>query len=152
MTGNCVSSCCRSASITAANGALDARMPSMQAPERPRRPIRRMQRTRQSCRARPPHHVPGAVGGIVVDEDDFPRNARKRGLEPPKKRGDIVAFVEGGNHDRKSRHRNGLRRVFGGRSDGFIHAASIYPIGLAEAKAQFPKMAIGKGIKPAKKA
>ena len=28
-------------------------MPSMQAPDRPRRPIRRMQRTRESCRARP---------------------------------------------------------------------------------------------------
>ena len=33
------------------NGALVARIPSMQAVLRPRRPMRRMQRTRTSCRA-----------------------------------------------------------------------------------------------------
>ncbi len=43
------SSCCRSASITATNGALLASIPSTQAPARPRRPTRRMQRTRASC-------------------------------------------------------------------------------------------------------
>ena len=40
--------------------ALEARIPSMQAPDSPRRPIRLMQRTRESCRAsaRTTSHVP----------------------------------------------------------------------------------------------
>ena len=49
------------------------------------------------------HHVPGAVGGIVVDEDDFPGHAGERGLQPPEQRGDVVALVEGGDDDRKLR-------------------------------------------------
>ena len=99
----------------------------MQAPDRPRRPIRRMQRTRESCRASSAHHVPGAVGGIVIDKDDFPGHAGERGLQPPEQRGDVVALVEGGHDHRKLRQTRGLRRVFGARSDGFIHAASVYP-------------------------
>src|SRR5207245_6805104 len=46
---------------------------------------------------------------------------------PPKQRGDVVALIEGGDDDRKLKRRGGLRRVFGARSDGFIHAASVYP-------------------------
>ena len=53
MAGNRVSSCCRSASMTATKGAEDDRMPSMQAPESPLRPMRRMTRTRGSVAARP---------------------------------------------------------------------------------------------------
>ena len=49
--GRMVSSCCRSASITATTGAEEASMPSMQAPARPRRLTRRRQRTRESSRA-----------------------------------------------------------------------------------------------------
>ena len=47
----------------------------MQAPDRPRRPIRLTQRTRLSSRASPRTHFAGAVGGIVIDEDDFPGDA-----------------------------------------------------------------------------
>ena len=110
-------------------------MPSMQAPDRPRRPIRRMQRTRESCRASAAHHLPGAVGGIVVDEDDFPGDAGERRLQPPVQHGDVVALVEGGDDDRKLRQTGGLRRVFGARSDGFIHDASVYPQPPGDAKA-----------------
>ena len=46
-----VSSCCRSASITAIAAAEEASMPSMHAPASPRRPMRRRQRTRASVRA-----------------------------------------------------------------------------------------------------
>ncbi len=67
-------------------------------------------------------HVPGAVGRIVVDEDDFPGHARERRLQPPVQLGDVVALVEGGNDDRKLRRNSALRRAFGG---GFIHAASV---------------------------
>ena len=95
------------------------------------------------------HHVPGAVGGIVVDEDDFPGDAGERRLQPPEQRGDVVALVEGGDDDRKLRRRSGLRRGFGARSDGFIHAASVYPQRSGEAKAQFrPKSKTGgQGVK-----
>src|SRR5258707_1186238 len=86
-----------------------------------------------------PHQVPGAVGGIVIDEDDFEGNACERRLQPLKQRGDVVALVEGGDDDRKLSQCGGLRRVFGARSDGFIHAASVYPIAPGEAKAQFPE-------------
>ena len=55
----------------------------MQAPDRPRRPIRRMQRTRGILPRQAAHHFPGAVGGIVVDEDDFPGDAGQRRLQPP---------------------------------------------------------------------
>jgi hypothetical protein len=72
-------------------------------------------------------HVPGAIGGIVVDEDDFPGFARQCRLQPPVQRGDVVALVEGGDDDRKLRRNSGLRRVFGGRSGGVTHAASVYP-------------------------
>ena len=48
--GRIRSSCCKSASITATTGALEASMPSMQAPARPRRLTRRRQRTRESSR------------------------------------------------------------------------------------------------------
>src|SRR5258706_10356387 len=85
-----------------------------------------------------PYQVPGAVGGIVIDEDDFKADARERRFQPPKQRGDVVALVEGGDDDRKLSQCGGLRRVFGPRSDGFIHAASVYPIASGEAKAQFP--------------
>ena len=53
MRGRMVSSCCRSASMTATNGASVASMPSMQADERPRRPIRRITRTRGMVLCRP---------------------------------------------------------------------------------------------------
>ena len=68
------------------------------------------------------HHVPGAVGGIVVDENDFPGHAGKRSLQPVEQRGDVVALVEGGDDDRKLRGCDRPRRAFGARSDGFIHA------------------------------
>src|ERR1700692_1006425 len=112
--------------MTAANGALEARMPSMQAPDRPRRPIRLTQRTRESCRARPrtTSHVPsGELSSTKMTSQFTPRRA----LQPPKQRGDVVALIECGDDDRKLRRIGGLRRVFGGRSDGFIHAASVYP-------------------------
>ena len=50
MPGNSASSCCRSASMTARNGAPLASMPSTQALDRPRRPTRRRQRTRGNRR------------------------------------------------------------------------------------------------------
>ena len=49
------------------------------------------------------HDLPGAVGGIVVDEDDFPGDAGERRLQPPVQLGDVVALVEGGDDDRKLR-------------------------------------------------
>jgi len=62
----------------AAQGALEARMPSMQAPDRPRRPIRRMQRTRESCRARPrtTSQVPsGELSSTKMTSQAFPASA-----------------------------------------------------------------------------
>ena len=50
--GTSVSSCCRSASITARYGAELASIPSMHAEASPRLPMRWMQRTRRSCWAR----------------------------------------------------------------------------------------------------
>src|SRR6267378_3376215 len=50
--GTSVSSCCRSASITARYGAELASIPSMHAEARPRLPMRWRQRTRRSCWAR----------------------------------------------------------------------------------------------------
>src|SRR6267143_4306481 len=50
--GTSVSSCCRSASITATYGAELASIPSMHAEARPRLPMRWRQRTRRSCWAR----------------------------------------------------------------------------------------------------
>ena len=82
----------------------------------------------------PPQHFPGAVRGIVIDEDGFKGDAGERGLQPPKQRSDVVALVEGGDDDRKLRRNSGLRRGFGGPLDGFIHAASVYPIASGEAK------------------
>ena len=79
---------------------------------------------------------PGAVRGIVIDENDLPGDAGKRRLQPAKQRGDVVPLVEGRDDDRKLRRSNRLRRAFGARSDGFIHAASVYPIAPGEAKAQ----------------
>ncbi len=67
------------------------------------------------------HHFPGAVGGIVVDEHDFPGDVLERRLQPPVQNGDVVALVEGGDDDRKLRQTGGLRRVFGARFDGVIH-------------------------------
>jgi hypothetical protein len=73
------------------------------------------------------HHIPGAIGRIIINEDDFPGDAGQRGLQLPQQRGDVVAFVEGGDDDRKLRQTGGLRRIFGARSDSLIHAASLYP-------------------------
>jgi len=68
------------------------------------------------------HHIPGFIGGIVIDEDDLPANASERAVQPPNQRRDIVALVEGRNNDGKLRCSNGLRRTFGPRSDGVVHA------------------------------
>src|SRR6202162_609379 len=74
-----------------------------------------------------PHHLPGPVRRIVIDKDDFEGDARERGLQPPKQRGDVVALVKGWDDDRKLRQTSGLRRVHGPGWDGVIHAASVYP-------------------------
>ena len=110
-------------------------MPSMQAPDRPRRPIRRMQRTRRILPRQAAHHFPGAVGGIVVDEDDFPGDVPERRLQPPVQHRDVVALVEGGDDDRKLRQTGGLRRVFGARSDGVIHERQRIAAAAGDAKA-----------------
>ena len=41
------------------------------------------------------HHLPGAVGGIVIDEDDLPGDAGQCRLQPPEQRGDVVALKVG---------------------------------------------------------
>ena len=73
------------------------------------------------------HHLPGAVRRIVVDEDHFPGDAGERGLELAIKLGHIVALVEGGDDDRKRRQVGACLRRVSARSDGFIHARSVYP-------------------------
>ena len=70
------------------------------------------------------HHLPGAVGRIVIDKDDFPGDARERSFQPPQQRGDIITLIEGRDDDRELRRTAGLQRDFGARSDGFIHAAA----------------------------
>src|SRR6185437_6622050 len=70
---------------------------------------------------------------IVVDKDDLPGNAGQRRFQPPVQHRDVVALVEGGNDDRKLGRNDGQRRLsrprrgVGTRSDGFIHAARVYP-------------------------
>src|SRR5258707_9943430 len=74
-----------------------------------------------------PHHFPGAVGGIVVEEHDFPGNTLQRRIQPPVQHRDVVALVEGGDDDRKLGQTGGLRWVVEARFDGVIHGASVYP-------------------------
>src|SRR4051812_26519495 len=47
------------------------------------------------------YHLPGAIGRIVVDEDDFPGNALQRRLELAEQRADVITLVEGGDDHRK---------------------------------------------------
>src|SRR5262249_39551922 len=54
-------------------------------------------------------------------------NAGERGLELAIKLGHIVALVEGGDNDRKREQVGACLRLSGGRSDGFMHARSVYP-------------------------
>ena len=114
-------------------------MPSMQAPDRPRRPMRLIQRTRRSCSRETAHHLPGPVRRVVVDEDHFPGDAGKRGLELAIKLGHIVALVEGGDDDRKRRQVGACLRRVSARSDGFIHARSVYPPHPAMPSCQKPR-------------
>jgi len=98
------------------------------------------------------HHVPGPVRGIVIDEDDFPGDARQRCLQLAKQLGDVVALVEGGNDDRKleqawslltqGRLTRGLLRGFGARSDGFIHERKRISAASGDAKPQFPRKVV----------
>ena len=97
-------------------------------------------------------HFPGAVGGIVIDEDDFPGDAGKRRLQPPVQRGDVVALVEGGDDDRKLKRTwgllinglwtSGLLWVFGAWSDGFIHEGQRISADSCHAKAKFLKQRV----------
>ena len=43
----------------------------------------------------------GAIWRIVIDEDRFPGNAGKRGIQPPYQFGDIAPFLIGGDDDGK---------------------------------------------------
>ena len=73
----------------------------MQAPDRPRRPIRRMQRTRPSCRAssRTTCQVPsGELSSTKMTSQATPESVAS---QPPEQRGDVVALVEGRDDDRK---------------------------------------------------
>ena len=51
-----------------------------------------------------------AVGGIVVDEYDFPVDAFEHRVQPLDQLGDIAAFLEGGNDNGKLGHPAGLAR------------------------------------------
>ena len=99
----------------------------MQAPDRPRRPIRRMQRTRGSFCARPRTTSQVPSGELSSTNTTSQAMSVERRVQPPVQDGDVVALVEGGDDDRKLRQTGGLRRVFGARFDGFIHGASVYP-------------------------
>ena len=105
----------------------------MQAPDRPRRPRAASEDAldagpRQAAASDPPdaadpgilarqcpHHLPGTVRGIVIDKDDFKGDARERGFQPSKQRGDVIALVEARDDDRKLRQTSGLGRVYGPR-------------------------------------
>src|SRR5205085_7175117 len=81
MRGSRVSSCCRSPSMTATNGAEVASMPSMQAELSPRRPMRRMQRMRgsRSPSARMCSAVPsGESSSTNTTSQAMPRRVRSR--------------------------------------------------------------------------
>ena len=49
------------------------------------------------------HHLPGAVGRVVVDEHDLPRRRAKGRRQPLVQRGDVVALVEGRDDHRNDR-------------------------------------------------
>ena len=83
----------------------------------PRRPIRRIQRTRASCCARP-RTTSQAPGELSSTKMTSKRNSESAALHTPKQRDDVVALVEG-DHS-KLQETRGLRRGFGARSDGFL--------------------------------
>ena len=56
-----------------------------------------------------------AIGAVVVDEDDLPRQAGQGELETLDEAGDVVALVEGGNDDGKLGRRSGREGEVGGR-------------------------------------
>jgi hypothetical protein len=88
-------------------------MPSMQAPESPA-PANPADAAGAAVLLRQAaHHVPGSVGGIIVNEDDFPGDTGQRCLEPVKQLGDVVALVEGRDDNRNLRQTGGLQRAFG---------------------------------------
>ena len=61
--------------------------------------MRRMQRTRRVGRADRARRRRGAVGRIVVDEDDFPVDAGERARELLDQQRNVVALLEGRNDD-----------------------------------------------------
>ena len=46
-----------------------------------------------------PGHVPSPVRGIVIDEDDLPRDTGQRGVQLREKLGNVVALFESRHHD-----------------------------------------------------
>src|SRR5690606_4864254 len=49
----------------------------------------------------PPHLICSAVGTVVIDEDGFPTNSRKRNFKPGDECTDISALVIRRKHDRQ---------------------------------------------------
>ena len=86
--GRRVSSCCRSPSITAMNGAEEASAPSITAEARPRRPMRRMQRTRGSRLAmrRASAAVPSGLSSSTNTTSQAMPAARRRAWRPAGRR------------------------------------------------------------------
>ena len=79
--------------------------PRCRRPTSPRRPMRRTQRTRASRLADLARDRRGAVGRIVVDEHDLPVDAGERARELFHQQRNVVAFLEGRNHDAQFRRR-----------------------------------------------
>src|SRR5262249_19746837 len=66
--------------------------------------------------AQRPHRRRGAIGRVVVDEDDLPVDAVEPALQPRDQQRNIGPLVEGGNHDgelggRASRGARARRRL-----------------------------------------
>src|SRR6266571_4599564 len=87
MRGSKLSSCCRSASMTAMKGEELARTPSMHAA---------YVRFRAADCA---HVLRRTIPRIVVDEDGFPFDPGEHCFQARDQRLDIVALVEGGKND-----------------------------------------------------
>ena len=158
MRGSRVSSCCRSPSMAARNGARLACAPSMKAEARPRRPIRCSRRTRGSVRADGGDGGAGAVAAVVVDEDGLPGDAGEHGVEAADQAGDIACLVQHGNDDTQlrcagavgasvGRREGGPRRLIGSAADGrFRHVDCLGVLAWAATMLRLCRRIIGQPL------
>src|SRR4029453_10077303 len=99
------SSCCRSASITAITGVVEARAPSTTADDSPRRPIRRVILTRRAAWGSRGKKSRGAVRRAVIYKNPFPLDPSQGDAQLFQQRLDIAGLIKRRNHDAKLQRR-----------------------------------------------